>query len=88
MELRDYVSAVRKRWWLVATTACLALVGAVVLTAKTAPTYAANVTFFVSTPSSSLPWSSVTPPAKSRRSARSWQPSPSAHSSRPPPTTA
>ncbi|WP_432834212.1 polysaccharide biosynthesis tyrosine autokinase [Dactylosporangium sp. CA-092794] len=49
MELRDYVSAVRKRWWLVATTACLALVGAVVVTARTAPTYAAGVTFFVST---------------------------------------
>ena len=54
MELRDFVSAVRKRWWLVATTACLALVAAVVLTAKTAPTYAANVTFFVSTPSSGV----------------------------------
>ncbi|GGM85987.1 polysaccharide biosynthesis tyrosine autokinase [Dactylosporangium sucinum] len=54
MELRDYVSAVRKRWWLVATTACLALVGAVVVTATTAPTYAAGVTFFVSTPSSGI----------------------------------
>ncbi|MEV4133954.1 polysaccharide biosynthesis tyrosine autokinase [Dactylosporangium sp. NPDC049742] len=54
MELRDYVSAVRKRWWLVATTACLALVAAVVITARTAPTYAASVTFFVSTPSSGV----------------------------------
>ncbi|WP_433055246.1 polysaccharide biosynthesis tyrosine autokinase [Dactylosporangium sp. CS-033363] len=54
MELRDYVSAVRKRWWLVATTACLALVAAVVVTAQTAPTYAASVTFFVSTPSSGV----------------------------------
>jgi capsular exopolysaccharide synthesis family protein len=54
MELRDYVSAVRKRWWLVAAAACLALVAAVVVTARTAPTYAANVTFFVSTPSSGV----------------------------------
>ncbi|WP_432984378.1 polysaccharide biosynthesis tyrosine autokinase [Dactylosporangium sp. CA-233914] len=54
MELRDYVSAVRKRWWLVATTACLALAAAVVMTARTAPTYAAGVTFFVSTPSSGV----------------------------------
>jgi capsular exopolysaccharide synthesis family protein len=54
MELRDYVSAVRKRWWLVATTACLALVAAVVVTAQTAPAYAASVTFFVSTPSSGV----------------------------------
>ncbi|GAA2613826.1 polysaccharide biosynthesis tyrosine autokinase [Dactylosporangium fulvum] len=54
MELRDYVSAVRKRWWLVATTACLALAAAVVVTATAAPTYAASVTFFVSTPSSGV----------------------------------
>ena len=54
MELRDYVSAIRKRWWMVAAAACLALVGAVVWTAKTAPTYAAGVTFFVSTPSSGV----------------------------------
>ncbi|GAA2360392.1 polysaccharide biosynthesis tyrosine autokinase [Dactylosporangium salmoneum] len=54
MELRDYVSAVRKRWWLVAAAACLALVAAVVVTARTAPTYAAGVTFFVSTPSTGV----------------------------------
>ena len=49
MDLRDYLRAVRKRWWLV-LAAILASAGvAVAVTVVTAPKYAASVTFFVST---------------------------------------
>jgi capsular exopolysaccharide synthesis family protein len=49
MELRDYLRAIRKRWWLVAGAVVIALAGAGVVTALTPPRYQASVTFFVST---------------------------------------
>ncbi|HKT02034.1 MAG TPA: polysaccharide biosynthesis tyrosine autokinase [Rugosimonospora sp.] len=49
MDLRDYLRAVRKRWWLVLGSVLVALGTAMVVTAMTPPRYAASVTFFVST---------------------------------------
>ena len=49
MELRDYLRAIRKRWWFVAGAVVVALAGASVVTALTPPRYQASVTFFVST---------------------------------------
>lgn len=48
MELRDYASAIRTRWWLVLAAVLLGLGGAVAVTALTPARYAASVTFFVS----------------------------------------
>jgi capsular exopolysaccharide synthesis family protein len=47
MELRDYLRAVRKRWWLVAGSVVVALSVASLVTALTPPKYSASVTFFV-----------------------------------------
>jgi tyrosine-protein kinase len=47
MSLRDYLSAVRKRWWLVVCAVAVALGGASTITILTPPQYAATVTFFV-----------------------------------------
>jgi capsular exopolysaccharide synthesis family protein len=47
MNLRDYLSAVRKRWWLVVCAVAVALGGASTITILTPPQYAASVTFFV-----------------------------------------
>src|SRR5690242_5107300 len=47
MSLRDYLSAVRKRWWLVVCAVVVALGGAATITFLTPPQYAATVTFFV-----------------------------------------
>lgn len=49
MDLRDYVRAVRKRWWLVLGSVLVALGVAMLVTALTPPRYAASVTFFVGT---------------------------------------
>ena len=49
MDLRDYLRAVRKRWWLVAGAVAVAVGVAVTVTLLTPPRYAASVTFFVST---------------------------------------
>jgi capsular exopolysaccharide synthesis family protein len=49
MELRDYLRAVRKRWWLVAGAVVVALGVATLITALTPPKYAASATFFVGT---------------------------------------
>jgi capsular exopolysaccharide synthesis family protein len=49
MDLRDYLRAVRKRWWLVVGAVTLAVGVAVTVTLLTPPRYAASVTFFVST---------------------------------------
>jgi capsular exopolysaccharide synthesis family protein len=49
MELRDYLRAVRKRWWLVAGSIVVALGAAMLVTTLTPPKYAASVTFFVGT---------------------------------------
>ena len=49
MDLRDYLRAVRKRWWLVAGAIAVAVGVAVTVTLLTPPKYAASVTFFVST---------------------------------------
>jgi capsular exopolysaccharide synthesis family protein len=49
MDLRDYLRAVRKRWWLVAGAIAVAVGVAVTVTLLTPPRYAASVTFFVST---------------------------------------
>jgi capsular exopolysaccharide synthesis family protein len=47
MSLRDYLSAVRKRWWLVVCAVAVALGAASTITLLTQPQYAATVTFFV-----------------------------------------
>ncbi|WP_199516388.1 polysaccharide biosynthesis tyrosine autokinase [Nucisporomicrobium flavum] len=49
MDLRDYLRAVRKRWWLVAGAIAVSVGVAVTVTLLTPPKYAASVTFFVST---------------------------------------
>src|SRR4029450_3566565 len=49
MELRDYLRAVRKRWWLVAGSIVVALGAAALGTTLTPPKYSASVTFFVGT---------------------------------------
>ncbi|MFI5494881.1 polysaccharide biosynthesis tyrosine autokinase [Actinoplanes sp. NPDC051859] len=49
MDLRDYLRAVRKRWWLVAGAIAVSVGVAVGVTLLTPPTYAASVTFFVNT---------------------------------------
>jgi len=49
MELRDYLRAVRKRWWLVAGSIVIALGAAMLVTTLTPPKYSASVTFFVGT---------------------------------------
>jgi len=49
MELRDYLRAVRKRWWLVAGSIVVALGAAMLVTTLTPPKYSASVTFFVGT---------------------------------------
>jgi capsular exopolysaccharide synthesis family protein len=49
MDLRDYLRAVRKRWWLVVGAVVVAVAAAVTVTLLTPPRYAASVTFFIST---------------------------------------
>lgn len=48
MDLRDYLRAIRRRWWLVVGSVVLALAAATLVTALTPPRYEASVTFFVS----------------------------------------
>src|SRR4051794_19050427 len=48
MELRDYASAIRNRWWLVLVAVVLGAGGAALVTGATPARYAASVTFFVS----------------------------------------
>jgi capsular exopolysaccharide synthesis family protein len=52
MDLRDYLHAVRKRWWLVLGAVIAAVGVAVTVTLLTPPKYAATLTFFISTRSS------------------------------------
>ncbi|GIJ52280.1 chromosome partitioning protein [Virgisporangium aliadipatigenens] len=52
MDLRDYVRAIRKRWWIVVGTLLAAMTLAGVITVHTVPQYASTVTFFVTTPDS------------------------------------
>jgi tyrosine-protein kinase len=49
MDLRDYLRAVRKRWWLVVGATAVAVGVAVTVTLLTPPKYAASLTFFIST---------------------------------------
>jgi capsular exopolysaccharide synthesis family protein len=49
MDLRDYLRAIRKRWWLVVGAVVVAAGVAASVTLLTPPQYAASVTFFVST---------------------------------------
>jgi capsular exopolysaccharide synthesis family protein len=49
MDLRDYLRAIRKRWWLLVGAVIIAVGTAVAVTLLTPPRYAASVTFFVST---------------------------------------
>jgi capsular exopolysaccharide synthesis family protein len=48
MDLRDYLRAIRRRWWLVVGSVVLALATAAIVTVLTPPRYEASVTFFVS----------------------------------------
>jgi capsular exopolysaccharide synthesis family protein len=54
MDLRDYLRAIRKRWWMVVAAVGLSLGIAVTITVLTPPTYAASVTFFVNAQSSGI----------------------------------
>jgi capsular exopolysaccharide synthesis family protein len=49
MDLRDYLRAVQKRWWLVLGATAAAVGIAVTVTLLTPPKYAATLTFFIST---------------------------------------
>ncbi|MFV2020856.1 polysaccharide biosynthesis tyrosine autokinase [Micromonospora sp. LOL_023] len=51
MELRDYLDAVRKRWWWVVAAVTVAVGAAMLVNARATPQYATSVTFFVSTSS-------------------------------------
>jgi capsular exopolysaccharide synthesis family protein len=48
MDLRDYLRAIRRRWWLVVGSVVLALAAATLITVLTPPRYEASVQFFVS----------------------------------------
>lgn len=54
MDLRDYLRAIRKRWWLVVGAVTVAVGVAVGVTALTPPRYEASVTFFISTRSTGV----------------------------------
>ena len=49
MDLRAYLRAVRKHWWMVLTAVLIGVGAAAALVARTPPTYASTVTFFVNT---------------------------------------
>jgi capsular exopolysaccharide synthesis family protein len=51
VDLRGYLRAVRRHWWLVLVSVLVALGGARLVTDLTVPQYATSVTFFVTTPS-------------------------------------
>lgn len=50
MEVRDYLRAVRRNWWLILLTILVSLGLAALITVRTQPRYVASVTFFVTTP--------------------------------------
>lgn len=50
VDLRQYVHALRKGWWVIAVAAVLGLAGGLLVTLKATPMYASSVTFFISTP--------------------------------------
>lgn len=50
MDLRQYVHALRKGWWIIAVVAVLGLAGGLLATLRATPMYASTVTFFISTP--------------------------------------
>ncbi|WP_428965386.1 tyrosine-protein kinase domain-containing protein [Micromonospora fluostatini] len=50
MEVRDYLRAVRRHWWIVLVTVMVALGVTTLVTVRAQPRYAASVTFFVTTP--------------------------------------
>ena len=51
MGLRDYIRVARRHWWISVASIALALAVAMVVTIRTPPLYASNVTFFFTTPS-------------------------------------
>jgi len=54
MELRDYLRAMRRRWWLILTAVLGSLALAAAVTARMEPQYATSVTFFVTTPTNGV----------------------------------
>jgi capsular exopolysaccharide synthesis family protein len=50
VELRDYLRAIRKRWWLLPAAVALAAGVTAVITFRTPPQYATTTTFFIGTP--------------------------------------
>jgi capsular exopolysaccharide synthesis family protein len=50
MDLRSYLRAVRRRWWIVLAVVVVAMGVGGALTIRTRPQYASTVTFFVNTP--------------------------------------
>lgn len=53
MDLRTYLGAIRKSWWLVLILSVLGLAGGAAYASKQTPVYAAHISFYVSTPSAS-----------------------------------
>ena len=51
MDLRTYLAALRKSWWIILATALVGLGAGAALFVTTPPTYASTVDFYVSTPS-------------------------------------
>ncbi|WP_229403420.1 polysaccharide biosynthesis tyrosine autokinase [Micromonospora okii] len=54
MDVRDYLRAVRRSWWVVLLSVMAALGLAALVTVRAEPRYEASVTFFVTTPSQGL----------------------------------
>lgn len=54
MDLRGWVRALRKYWWIVLITTLLSVGIGVAVTVRTAPEYASSVTFFIRTPAEQI----------------------------------
>lgn len=50
MDLRQYVAALRKGWWIILVAAVLGTAGGAFINLRATPQYASTVTFFISTP--------------------------------------
>ncbi|GAA2511534.1 polysaccharide biosynthesis tyrosine autokinase [Pilimelia columellifera] len=54
MGVREVLRVLRKRWWLVLGMVAIGLGAAAAVNARTTPTYATSVTFFITTPNSGI----------------------------------
>lgn len=54
MDLREYLRILRKNWWIVVAAAVIGIGGAILVNERAVPQYQSSVTFYVSTPSSTI----------------------------------